>query len=81
MQSNMSEDQWKQLSDFHFRSEEEFPLPQKAQLYLTGISALGVEFMRDTNATSFSISAELPHKATGKKYKATYSIQEIKNAE
>jgi hypothetical protein len=71
----MEKEQWQQLADFHFN---ETSLPEKTQLYLTGISALAVGFMQESNATNFTASAELPHKATGKRYKATYSIEEIK---
>lgn len=71
----MEKDQWQQLADFHFN---ETSLPEKAQLYLTGISALAVGFMQDTNANNFTASAELPHKATCKRYKAVFSLEEIK---
>jgi hypothetical protein len=68
-------DQWQQLADFHFDTRSD--LPEKANLYLTGISALGVQFMQDTDATRFTVSSELPHKKTGKRYKAVYTLEEI----
>lgn len=71
----MCEGQLEQLRQFHFG---ETALPEKANLYLTGISALAVSFMQETNATSFKVSAELPHKASGKRYKAVYTLEEIK---
>lgn len=72
----MTDDQWKQLAEFHFN--EETKLPEKAQLYLTGISALAIGFMQETNATSFTCNAELPHKQSGKRYKAMFTLEEIK---
>jgi len=49
------------------------------QLYLTGISALAVPFMQETNANTFTVSAELPHKKSGKIYQAEFKIIEVKN--
>jgi hypothetical protein len=72
----MKQEQWQQLADFHFSPITD--LPEKANLYLTGISALGVEFMQDTNATRFTVSSELPHKKTGRRYKAVYTLEELK---
>ena len=71
----MKKEQWQQLADFHFGDTS---MPEKVKLYLTGISALAVEFMQDTKAKTFEASAELPHKSTGKKYKATYTLEETK---
>lgn len=71
-----TEKQWQQLADFHF--SETHGLPEKSQLYLTGISALAVVFMQDTNASTFTASAQLPHKASGKKYKAVFTLEELK---
>ena len=70
----MKQEQWQQLADFHFN---ETSLPEKTQLYLTGISALAVGFMQDTNTTAFNASAELPHKSTGKRYRAEFKLVEI----
>ena len=70
----MKQEQWEQLADFHFN---ETSLPEKTQLYLTGISALAVRFMQETNATTFTASAELPHIPTGKRYKAVFTLEEI----
>lgn len=64
-----------ELADFHFNGT---PLPEKAQLYLTGISALGQKFMEETNATTFKASATLPHIESGKKYKAVFTLEEVK---
>jgi hypothetical protein len=72
----VTKEQWQQLADFHFK--DEIGLPEKTQLYLTGISALAVGFMQETNATTFTASAELPHKQTGKKYKAVFTLEELK---
>ena len=74
----MEKEKWQQLADFHF-NDTEFMLPEKTQLYLTGISALAVGFMIETNATSFTASAELPHKESGKKYEAIFTIKELPN--
>ena len=68
--------QWQQLANFHFSNAH--GLPEKSQLYLTGISALAVDFMQDTNATTFECSAELPHNKSGKTYKAVFKIEEQK---
>ena len=73
----MDEHKWRQLADFHF-NDKEFSIPEKTQLYLTGISALAVGFMNETNATTFTASCELPHKETGKLYKAVFTLKEIK---
>lgn len=69
----MKTEQWQQLADFHFN---ETSLPEKTQLYLTGISALAVSLMQETNATTFTASAELPHKSTGKRYEAVFTLKE-----
>jgi len=71
----MTETLWRELSDFHFKTD--IGLPEKANLYLTGISALGVQFMRETNATSFEVNADLPHKPSGKKYRAVFKLEEL----
>jgi len=68
-------EQWKELADFHFRNE--IGLPEKANLYLTGISALGVQFMGETNATTFEVSSVLPHRVSGKRYKAVFTLEEL----
>jgi len=68
--------QWQQLANFHF--SDDYGLPEKAQLYLTGVSALAQKFMEETNATEFKASAKLPHKESGKKYRAVFTLQEIK---
>lgn len=68
--------EWQQLANFHF--SEAHGLPEKAQLYLTGISALGHGFMEETNATTFTVSAVLPHIESGKKYKAVFTLEEQK---
>lgn len=73
----IEKEKWQQLADFHF-NDEEFPLPQKTQLYLTGISATAVAFMNETSATKFNASCELPHKETGKTYKAVFTLEEKK---
>ena len=64
---------WRELEQFHFG---ETPLPQKASLYLTGVSALAYSFMKDTNATSFNVSSDLAPKDTDKKYKAEFTLKE-----
>lgn len=70
----MTQEQWQQLAEFHFN--EKSSLPEKANLYLTGISALAVQFMDETGATRFSVSSNLPHKASGKIYKAKFVLEE-----
>lgn len=72
----MTHDQLEELARFHY--SKNLGLPEKANLYLTGISALAVNFMNETNAREFKVSAELPHKQSGKKYKATIIVEELK---
>lgn len=72
----MKQEQLEDLASFHY--SKNLGLPEKANLYLTGISALAVNFMNETDATEFNVSAELPHKKTGKIYKAVISIKELK---
>lgn len=69
------EHQWKELADFHFN--QDIGLPEKANLYITGIAALGVQFMNETNATSFEVKSVLPHRQSGKKYRAIFKLQEV----
>jgi hypothetical protein len=73
----ISREKWQELADFHFN---DIDLPEKTQLYLTGISALALGLMQETNATTFTASAELPHKASGKRYKAEFKLS-LLNAE
>lgn len=73
--TEITETLWRELADFHFNQNT--GLPEKASLYLTGISALGVEFMQETNGTSFEVNADLPHKPSGKKYRAVFKLEEL----
>jgi hypothetical protein len=74
--NTQEKEKWEELAEFHFNNETN--LPEKAQLYLTGISYLARNFMDETNATKFNVSAILPHKGTGKRYEAIFILKELK---
>jgi len=71
----MTEELIRELIEFHDAIDP--PLPEKASLYLTGISALAMQSMDETNATSFECSSVLNPKGTDKKYKSVFRMELI----
>lgn len=68
-----------QLVEFH--ESKDISTAEKAGLYLSGVSALSIETMNETNASEFKISATVNQKDTGKTYQYVFTITENTNEE
>ena len=42
---------------------------------LTALAVLGIQFIQETGASDFSVSAVFPHTSTGDKYKAVFKFE------